>query len=110
MERLTSAQRQDKWREQTWKQVRSAISHRKVFGRTYNSAGELFSSMVVGSESDLAGGAGTALVRYDDIAGVLHRLGLGFTDATIAKLLSDVDVDPNHRTVHLDHLLAVMSQ
>ena len=110
MERLTSAQRQDKWREQTWKQVRSAISHRKVFGRTYNSAGELFSSMVVGSESDLAGGARTALVRYEDIAGVLHRLGLGFTDAAIAKLLSDVDVDPNHKTVHLDRLLAVVSQ
>ena len=53
--------------------------------------------------------AGPALILYDDIVDVLRRLGLGFTDSTIAKLLCDVSVDPNRKTVHLDSFLALLS-
>ncbi len=108
-QRLTSTQRQLKWREQTWSQVRNAIEHRKVFGRRHSFASELFGSMAIRSDGPMADGAGPTLILYDDVVKVLHRLGLGFTAATIAELLSDVDVDPIHGTVHLDTLLDLLS-
>ena len=65
--------------------------------------------MAIRSDGPMADGAGPTLILYDDVVKVLHRLGLGFTAATIAELLSDVDVDPIHGTVHLDTLLDLLS-
>lgn len=108
--RLTPMQRQQQWRDQTWKHIRSTICQRHIFGRTHTSASDLFGSMVIESETVISDGSGAALIYYDDIVEVLRRLGLGFTDATIAKLMSGVDIDPNHGTVHLEPFLSIVNR